>query len=353
MSPQETRTRKHLNPVQGKERIARQALFATIGSIILLLPLIPEWSNTGAFGTTLAVIALILTPGLAFDGLIFGSMKRIPGSSIGFTLASGIAWYAAVTALTFTLGQPLNTVTISIITSITSMIMIFLMVITGKAFIVVKPDARDFKAVIQTAATLAAIGVVAASSWAVVSVLPVTQPEGKLLAMSLKDQNIDATNPYNVKANDNHIDLNVNSNYNTDSEMVVKIFDETTGKLVKHSNKVMTFKASNKTSTIPVEIPTFTGCGNMTVTYSDITLSNIFVKSSDKAKCETPAIINIFDKLGIDTSGAPTTSLKDLLKYLQTEQNKGNLNNLPVVYKNCISLDSSEQITECLNKIES
>ena len=336
-----------------KPRLAKQAIFATLGAIVLLFPLLPSWENSGVLGTILIIIALLVTPGLALDGLLFGGMRRISGSLIGITLATGAAWYAGLSSLLFTLGYKLDIAMISTITSLTAIVAVVFMVLTGQAVTRIKPEKSDLKALIVILVSVLSLLVIAVSSWLVSVNASILQPEGSSTSVSLKDKNIDLQTPYNVAENKNKIIVLVNSNTSNEKEFTVDFYDETNGKAFSSAvTSVPSFDLA-KTKELSLKVPEFIGCGTLTVNYGDYQIKNIAVKSSSDVTCKTVTVVDVFERLNIDTSGAPTTSLKDLLKYLQAQGDKADLSSLPADYRSCIQKTDPDAVSACLDKIES
>ena len=336
-----------------KPRLAKQAIFATIGALVLLLPLLPLWSNSGILGTLLIIFALLVTPGLALDGLLFGGMRRISGSLIGITLATGAAWYAGLSSLLFALGYKLDIAMISTITSLTAIVAVVFMVVTGQAVTRIKPEKSDLKAFVVIIISVLSLLVVAASSWFVSVNSSILQPEGNFTSISLENKNIDLQNPYNVSENKNKITVLVKSNKMNEKEFTVDFHDEINGKVTSSAATTLPSFDLAKTKELSVNIPEFVGCGTLTVNYGNTQIKNIAVKSSSDVNCKTVAIIDVFKHFNIDTSGAPTTSLKDLLNYLQNQGAKADLSSLPSDYRACIQKTDSDAVSACLDKIES
>lgn len=336
-----------------KPRLAKQAIFATIGALVLLLPLLPLWSNSGILGTLLIIFALLVTPGLALDGLLFGGMRRISGSLIGITLATGAAWYAGLSSLLFALGYKLDIAMISTITSLTAIVAVVFMVVTGQAVTRIKPEKSDLKAFVVIIISVLSLLVVAASSWFVSVNSSILQPEGNFTSISLENKNIDLQNPYNVADNENVITVLVDSNNGNGKEITVDFYDEANGKRVSSVVTEMPSFDLAKSKSLNVKIPEFVGCGILSVNYGVSHIDNIAVKSSNEVTCKTVTLVDVFKRFNIDTSGAPTTSLKDLLNYLQKQGAKADLSSLPANYRACIQKTDPDAVSACLDKIES
>lgn len=336
-----------------KPRLAKQAIFATLGALVLLLPLIPSWENTGLTGTILIIFALLVTPGLALDGLLFGGMRRINGSLIGITLATGAAWYAGLSSLLFTLGYKLDITMISTITSLTAIIAVASMIFTGQAVTRIRPEKADVKSFIVILISIFTLIVIAFSSWLVSVNVSILQPEGKATSVALKDENIDLQNPYNVKENNNLIAVEIKSNFKNNDEFVINFHNESDGKITASDSTKVNVPALNKTETVKLNMPEFVGCGTVSIVHGSTEIKNIAVKSSNDVTCKTVTVVDVFERLNIDTSGAPTGSLKELLNYLKEQGSKGNLSELPADYRTCIEKTDPDIVASCLDSIKS
>jgi hypothetical protein len=368
-----------------KPRLAKQAIFATLGALALLLPLFPWWSSTGIYGTLLIIAALLITPGLALDGLLFGGMQRISGSMAGITLTTGAAWYAGISALLFSFGVHLDVKLLSIITSATSIFAVILMVITGKAITRIRFNNKDSRPVLMLLVSVIGVIGIAAGSLTVALNNTILQPQGKLNEMYMTNADYNLGNRFVADENLNLIKVYAKSSQYSGFNFVVTFTQESedlTSPVLKDSNKassaqtttvatssptptstlaqtsiftstISTYTSvSNKGGEVSLPVPSFEGCGYIKISNGSLTIDNIPAKAHANTVCHTNASIDIWKKLGIDLSGAPTNSLKDLLKWLSQQSQNGKLDKLPQGYRDCISNPDQSKIAACIDSVK-
>jgi hypothetical protein len=330
-----------------KDRINKQSVLALLGSLILSITL---W-NTGWQDSSLLValigLSLLVTPGLAIDGLVYGAMKRPVGSTFGNTVIAGAAWYAGIISLGFTLGYAFDVNSIAGLTLVFSLISVMITMFAGGLKVSQLVSKNDFKYLATFTMSLVLLSSVVAGAGYIFINKNVLQPTGTLDSMSLsKVEAFAKDSPYVLNGAMGSIDLNMVST-EVSNDLTVEFTSETGAK-----NSIFT-TVSGFDNVVKVKTPTVSGCGYINITNKTTgqVINNLYVKDYASTECSAVVASDIFERFDIDLSGAPTDSLKDLLKFAEEQLVKGNLDKLPQAYKDCIKQEDAALVMECIDNV--
>lgn len=331
------------------KRVTRQAIFAVLGALILSTPLwLSDWYTNPILAGVVG-LSLLITPGLSIDMLVYSGMRRPSASLLGSTMMLSIAWYAGIISLLMTLGYGFDINRIAIITLILSSVAIIIGFIIGghkTRELWSKDDLRYAGAFVSTVAVMSLV--IGGASY-VANNKNVLQPTGDIQMMSM-DANDFFTkdNPYVAYDNVNALSLNVASS--VESNTIRMTYVSEGGEVVTSSSVI---NASENPQAFRLNMPFITGCGVLTITNETTgqTINNLYVKQFSITECEPVAYVKIFEKFDIDMSGAPTGSLKELLRFAEEQLNKANMEDLPQEYKDCIKKENVEDVLACLDSV--
>lgn len=346
----ETNIDELLPNTDDKSRLNKQAALGLLGAFLLSTTLwVENWQSVPLLVVAIG-LALFVTPGLAFDGLLFGAMKRPIGSTIGNMLMSGLAWYAGSISLMFAFGMSFDVNKIAGATLIASLVSIVVTVLTGGAKAVNLINKADLKYVGTFAIAIVGMIALAAGSASVFINKDILQPAGSLSAMSVVSPEAYAKdNKLVLNGNNGSIKINISSDTATSNSLLVTFIGED-GQITNLTEEV---KTTSSFKSINVNTPTVNGCGYITINNktSGQSISRLYVKDYKETECGATPSVEIFKQFGIDMNGAPTNSLKDLLNYLQEQAAKGALDSLPEAYRACIQNDDPEAVADCVDSL--
>lgn len=327
-------------------RINKQSLFAILGSFILATTLWYDGWQQNPFVMALVGISLLVTPGLAIDGLIYAAMKRPVGSTLGNMIITGMAWYAGSISLGLTLGQPFNIVNITGMTLAFSLVAVAVTLFSGGLKTSKLVNKKDFKYLVALLMSIILGSSILVGSGYVFMNKNVLQPTGALNSMTLVSYNeFTKINPHIINGSTGELDVRFESGKAT-NDLLVEFTPET-------GTKASIFTTVGIKEVSKVKTPSVIGCGYIKIINKTTGqfIDKLYVKDYAYTRCETVVVSDIFERFEIDLSGAPTDSLKDLLKFAEEQLVKGNLDNLPQEYKDCIKQDDPNLVMECIDSV--
>lgn len=327
------------------DRLNKQSALAIIGSLILSSTLwYSGWQESQVL-VALVGLSLVVTPGLAIDGLVYGALRRPVGSVVGNMVIAGLAWYSGTISLGFALDYPFNIDTISGLTLVFSLMAVVASLFAGGIRVSQLFGQNDFKNLAAFAMSLVLLSSIVGGAAYISLNKNILQPTGNRDSMSLALPNgFGQDSPYVLNGATGWIGLNLVSQERSHHLLVEFISEDGT------TNSIFS-SVSDTNSVISIPTPEVAGCGHINITNLTTKqfIHNLYVKDFVSTQCRIVIIADIFEKFEIDSGGAPTSSLKDLLKFAEDQSAKGDLDKLPRAFKDCIKQEDPALMVDCLD----